>query len=228
MLRIVSYNIHSGKDLFWRNRLAEMARLLASLNADVIALQEVHQNPRFGYQAEYLAEQLSLDYAFGPALQIAGGSYGNALLTRLPLLQAATLQLPALREPRSLLKTTLLWQDTELSFWVVHSSLRRKCRHLQAGIIRREIHREASQHPLIISGDFNTQTPSIPSALQDCAREKALHTLPTLPTIRRRYDFVFASSAWRVCDYEVLRVHLSDHYPILVTLQLHAAPVPEG
>jgi endonuclease/exonuclease/phosphatase family metal-dependent hydrolase len=223
MLRIVSYNIHSGKDMFWRNRLAEMADTLSALDADVITLQEVHQNSRLGFQASYLADVLRYSCAYGPSMSVADGGYGNAVLTRLPLLQYKNTPLSAKKEARSLLKTTLNWNDDKIAVWVTHYSLDRKSRQAQMQTISSEAEQH-SETPLIVTGDFNTSRPVFPPTLRDCAKEKELHRLPTLIPFARRVDFVLVSAEWEVCDYQVVGVKWSDHFPVVATLRLVERP----
>jgi endonuclease/exonuclease/phosphatase family metal-dependent hydrolase len=217
MLRVVSYNIHGGKDLFWRNRLDEMAETLSSLEADVIGLQEVHQNERFGYQAEYLAERLQTDYAYAPSVRIGNGAYGNTLLTRLPLIHTGSQLLQAKKEPRSLLRAAVKWEGKRANVWVTHCSLDRKSRTTQLQFLADAIAPHCHE-PLILLGDFNSSAVSFTPYLRDCAREMNRHQLPTLVPFAKRVDFIFASAAWDVAEYKVVDVRWSDHYPVLVTL----------
>ncbi|MBO8164082.1 MAG: endonuclease/exonuclease/phosphatase family protein [Brevibacillus sp.] len=224
-MRVVSYNIHSGKDVWGRKRFDQMAEMLEHLQADVIALQEVHQNNRYGYQAEQLAHHLNLCLVYGPAIQTRDGSYGNALLSRLPVISGSTLPLKAKREPRSLLKSTLLFGGQPIDVWVTHCSLDRHSRTKQLQIIRREIGMQSAR-PLLIAGDFNTGTPPLSPPLQDCGAEAGGASIPTMLTMSRRIDYIFASSEWCVQSYQVLPEKWSDHYPLVVTLTLSGRPVP--
>lgn len=226
MLRIVSYNIHGGKDLFWRNRLEEMAETLSSLEADVIGLQEVHQNNRYGYQASYLADRLQFDYVYGPALQIADGAYGNAILSKLPLVYSSAQLLPAKREPRNLLQTTVKWEGSNLDIWVTHCSLDDKSRQVQLQALTKAVSSQ-QEKPFVLLGDFNSSSIQFPSFMQDCARVKNLHRLSTLVPLAKRVDFIFASPHWRIAQYQRVEVKWSDHYPILVTLQPAGQQFPE-
>ncbi|WP_167569082.1 endonuclease/exonuclease/phosphatase family protein [Brevibacillus migulae] len=218
-MRIVSYNIHGGKDLFMRKRLDQMAETLSSLEADIIGLQEVHQNNRSGYQAAYLAERLQTSYAYGPALPIADGSYGNALLTKHPLVFSTVKSLPAKKEPRSLLQTTVKWDNRYLDFWVTHFSLDESSREAQVEALRKEI-APLNDKPLVLLGDFNSRHTEFTPHLLDCGRIQHMHRLSTLVPFSKRVDYIFVSSQWKVTEYQRIDVKWSDHYPILVTLQL--------
>jgi len=220
LLRIVSYNIHSGKNFFWQDKLAEMAETLKQLNADIISLQEVHQNSRYGYQAHRFADIIGYHTIFAPALPVADGAYGNALLTRLPIVDSQTRPLPAKREPRSLLQARLAWNQETIEIWNTHCSLHRQNRDQQFDTITKWMEEEHKMlTPLVLTGDFNTVTPRVPSLLCDCAAEKKQENSSTLLPFSKRIDFIFASPHWKVADYEVIGVRWSDHYPIVATLE---------
>jgi endonuclease/exonuclease/phosphatase family metal-dependent hydrolase len=225
MLRIVSYNIHSGRDLFWRRRLDEMAETLTELQADVIGLQEVHENSKYGFQAAYLAERLQCQYIFSPSIAVADGYYGNALLTRIPVHRSVTVNLPAKKEQRSLLQSSLSWHCGFIGVWVTHCSLNQLSRLKQMRLLMNK----ATDHkdwPLIVLGDFNTTVASFEPVLRDCARVTGKQHLPTLPTFRRRIDYIFTSRHWRILHYELCPVKWSDHVPVIATLELTEPPTP--
>ena len=224
MLRFVSYNIHSGRDLFWRRRLLEMGETLQALQPDFIGLQEIHQNSRYGFQATYLAEALQYQLAFSPSLAIADGYYGNALLSRLPLTAIASVPLPARQEKRSLLQASSTYESQSIQIWVTHCSLHQASRERQLTLLRR-LAEEYNDAPLLLMGDFNMTWASFAPWLIDCARACGLERKPTLPSIRRRIDYMFASPHWRIANYETIPVRWSDHFPILTDLELaHSTP----
>lgn len=219
MLRVVCYNIHSGRDLFWRKRLTHMANTLKALEADVIGLQEVHQNSRFGFQASYLADRLQYEMAFSPSITFADGHFGNALLTRLPLKEYAICQLPARKEKRTLLQTVLSWQGIDISVWNTHCSLNQASRSSQLQQIA-ALAGSQMDMPRLLLGDFNASDVSFTPILVDCAIEQGKEKMPTLPAFRRRLDYVFASTHWQVANYRLLPVSWSDHVPLIAELVL--------
>src|SRR5262245_7840955 len=88
-MRIVTYNIHKARGMDGRISIKRIAKVLADLNADIIALQEV-----FGVcdshvgQVETLASELGMKAAFGCTRHHRGRPYGNAILTRWPILES--------------------------------------------------------------------------------------------------------------------------------------------
>jgi phospholipase D1/2 len=60
-----------------------VGRVLEDLGADVVALQEIENEPGPDPQLDYLATRLGLQAIPGLTLVRPEGEYGNALLTRL-------------------------------------------------------------------------------------------------------------------------------------------------
>src|SRR5262245_45119386 len=82
-VRIATWNMAAGE----LGSIADLAGLLASVNADVILLQEVDVGVRRSggvNEPEALASQLGFAYAFGEAIPWDGGHFGLATLSRLP------------------------------------------------------------------------------------------------------------------------------------------------
>lgn len=219
MLRVVSYNIHSGRDLLWRKRLKQMADTLKELKPDVIGLQEVHQNSKYGFQANYLAEQLGYHLAFSPSIAISDGQYGNALLSRVPLSEKETIRLPAKKEQRTLLQASLTWKDERIVVWVTHCSLNQTSRSSQLELLATMAGQQRN-NPLVLLGDFNASNVSFSPRLADCATVHHKQNMATLPAFRRRLDYVFTSPHWQVCHYALSNAPWSDHVPVIVDLKL--------
>jgi endonuclease/exonuclease/phosphatase family metal-dependent hydrolase len=106
-----SYNIHQCVGIDRRRDPRRTAMVIAALRADVLALQEVASSPGAGAepaQMELLAHTVGLHAISGPTLERRGGHYGNALLTRLPVLDVRKLDLTVYRrEPRGALDVDL-------------------------------------------------------------------------------------------------------------------------
>ena len=94
-MRVLTYNIHGWKGTDGQIDVPRLARVIASSQADIVALNEVfHPLVPQGVSRpalDLLAETVGMTVAFGVALTPNDAfaplaSYGNALLTRLPLL----------------------------------------------------------------------------------------------------------------------------------------------
>lgn len=195
-----------------------MADTLEDLQADIINLQEVHQNDKNGHQLSYLAKRLNMNHAFGPALAISNGAFGNGCLTKHSILESSVTVLPAKREPRSLLQLSLQVGEKSIHVWNTHFSLQTIYRNKQIGTVFEECPRIT--RPFILTGDFNSISVTPPQILKDCAKETKQEYVSTLLPFNRRLDYIFVSAHWNVIDYKVIKVRWSDHYPIVATLEL--------
>jgi endonuclease/exonuclease/phosphatase family metal-dependent hydrolase len=102
-VRVLTYNIHGWRSLNPADglNLAALAEVIGDAQADLVGLNEVfHPHPAEGHVAlALLAGRLGMDYAFGPTLSASespsGIPYGNALLSRWPILAFAAHHLAA-------------------------------------------------------------------------------------------------------------------------------------
>jgi endonuclease/exonuclease/phosphatase family metal-dependent hydrolase len=163
-VRLITFNIHHGVGDDGRHDLARLAQVLAAADADVICLQEVDRH--FGDRSEnvdqglLLARALDMQLAWGPAMDEPRpdgrprGEYGNALLSRLPILISDVHRLPGGGEPRSALRTMIELDGGAL--WVTNTHLSRKSadRGTQVAALA-DLH-TAPMVTGIVVGDFNT------------------------------------------------------------------------
>src|SRR6056297_2005174 len=80
-LRVATYNIHAGAGRDRRLDLERVRDVIHELEADVIALQEVHGMAVL----DLLAAATGYRTIAGPTLLRHGENYGNAVLTSLPV-----------------------------------------------------------------------------------------------------------------------------------------------
>jgi len=107
-LVVGSYNIHRGVGLDRRRDLDRIARVIGEIAPDVIGLQEVvrENGVAAADQAMYLAARLDMTLVMGETRAFgSAGTYGNAVLTRLPVLSSLRCDLSCDgREPRGCLR----------------------------------------------------------------------------------------------------------------------------
>src|ERR671921_531594 len=104
-LRVMSYNIKGQAALLHGDHIREIGRVIREANADVVGLQEVHRGTflsRRRDQPAELEEASGMKVYFGPSFGDERRSYGNAILTRLPVEETHVEPLPGKGEPRSL------------------------------------------------------------------------------------------------------------------------------
>lgn len=161
-MRIASYNIRKAVGLDWRRDPQRIIRVLADLDADVVALQEADK--RLGARPAVLPEDALFDHTGLRVLNVTDGPssgwHGNALLVREGWQVGATerLSLPGI-EPRGALIADLEGPGTRLTLVGTHLGLRRGCRQLQLAHLLDEL--DARTGRAVIAGDFNEWSPRI-------------------------------------------------------------------
>lgn len=156
-LRVASYNIRKCVGLDWRRDPDRTLRVIAALDADIVALQEADK--RFGARPAALRpDRIVAETGLLPVPLARGGPsvgwHGNALLLapRVEVEEVRTIALPGL-EPRGAVWARLAVGRTALCFLALHLGLRRRCRARQMARVTRILRGRGA--PAIAAGDFN-------------------------------------------------------------------------
>jgi endonuclease/exonuclease/phosphatase family metal-dependent hydrolase len=160
-LTVATWNIHGCVGVDRRRDPGRVAGVLREIDADVVALQEVEKDglEGDGHQAGFLAGSLAMVPIEGPTRLLTGGHYGNALLTRLPLLRQARIDLTvAPREPRAALDVDLAWGDRTVRVIATHLGLNAYERQEQVSRLLEALDRDPAELTVLL-GDFNTWFP---------------------------------------------------------------------
>lgn len=170
--RVVTYNIHKCRGLDGRVRPQRIVDILREVNADIIALQEVWNidtSRRDKNQTRFIAEELGLHYAFGENRRLKGSGYGNAVLSRHPIIMVENYDLShAQREERGCLRADIALPNSPvLHFYNVHlGTAYLERRHQGRKLVESDIlTRLDVTGPRILLGDFNEWLPGLSSRL---------------------------------------------------------------
>ena len=221
-IRVLSYNIKHCQGMDGKVDVARTAAVVRSVKPDIVALQEVDVNVgRSGRvnEAVELGRLTGMRAIFGPTIDLDGGKYGNAVLTRLPVKMWSNHALPGI-EPRALLDVDL----GTFQFFATHLDVGRDDARRRASIP--EINSLAAG-PAILAGDLNSTPDSatlrvLKTEWSVVGQGKSLLTIPS-GTPRRQIDFVLFRPAhrWHVAEVRVLNERVaSDHRPIFAVLEL--------
>ena len=233
-LRLVTYNVHKCRG--WDRRVwpERIAQVLAPLDADCIALQEVVDGSPLGRmnQAQAIADALGAKYkvVFGRTRDLRGSHYGNATLTRLPVHSSEQYNLTwKRREPRGCLRTDLrVGKNTLLHVFNVHLGTSYRERRAQGPLLLSDdmLNHAAHTGPRIIVGDFNEWTRGLTSKLmaqqfrkidlRDYQRRRGSFPGP-IPVLE--LDHIYYDDALTLAGFRVVRTRLSlmasDHLPLM-------------
>lgn len=161
VFRAATYNVHAHVGHDGTRDPARVSRVIAELDADIVALQE------FTYPVDVALETrtpvvLALDRyecALGPARQNAVQCFGNALLSRHPFVDVHRLDLSVgRREPRGALAATIDVGGEPVHVLVAHLGLRVPERRHQVNQILSYLD-SVTHAKLVVLGDFNDWVP---------------------------------------------------------------------
>lgn len=225
-IKVVTYNIHRGINKSNKLDLDGVTEVIMDIGADIVALQEVERfSIRTGFkdQIGYIAEKLSMNYAYGKSINILNGQYGNAILTRYPIEEYEVKQLYSEGETRTLLRVALSINGSRIQVYNTHLGLNSSEREKQ---IREIIDITANADNYILAGDFNSavdKLDAVTGKLKDAALyDVNKYRIPTFDNgdITERIDYIFLSEKFKIVGYEVLKSDASDHYPVTVVVKL--------
>lgn len=240
-LRVATYNVHGCRGMDKRRSEERIAEVIASLEADVIGLQELDFNrPRSAGvdQAGLIAEQLGWHRYFHPAFKAGDEHYGDAILSRYPMRLRQAQELPSVMTRVCPETRAAIWMEVETPLGNVqvintHLGLGRRERLMQAELLAGPewLGQIDPGDPLVLLGDFNSLPGSPPfQVLADGLTD--IRTLvtpsPRLRTFPTRFpslavDHIFVNEKFRVDSVTVVRNAetriASDHFPLVAGLR---------
>lgn len=159
--RVMTYNIHHGEGVDGRIDLGRIADVIKKAGADLVALQEVdkgvERTARRDFPAE-LAALTGMTCVFSNNYHYQGGEYGNAILSRFPVVTWTNTHLQMIRkgEQRGILQTTVSVLGKQVVFMATHIDYRREDDERIMNVAEfKRIAKQYSGLPVIICGDFN-------------------------------------------------------------------------
>lgn len=239
-LRVITYNIHKcigGVDRRYQpDRIAEVLR---KLEADVVMLQEVDagvSRSNGDKQAELLGELCGMHHhTWFPNVDIrGGGQYGNAIISKYPLIESTNIDLTIrFKKRRSVLHGVIRVRhddvDRTVHLYNMHLGLARFERRIQ---LRKflDSHPFANLHnetPIVVGGDLNDVYGGLGELLRPSGFrgvEKRPLTFPAWGPIRP-LDAIFVRGSVDFmklsrCESELAR-RASDHRPLVADVRLH-------
>lgn len=239
----MTFNLYHDKD-DWPKRRVQIAEKLKALQPDVIALQEVLQHETLPNQAQWLADQLGYQWYFASTDPVGKPlRYGNALLTRHPILARRQQALEPLDDSRTAAMLRIDLDGRTVNVYATHlhwTDAGAAIRAQQMADLAKFIDATSDGIPSVVAGDFNAtaDAPELASlrqgfvdtygsqhANQDPVASSTLNLKYFAP---KRIDHVFFQrGAFLPLSADILfnqpdaqGVWASDHYGLHVTLQL--------
>lgn len=231
-LTVATYNIHSCIGIDRDFAPARTAAALAEIDADIICLQEVgwhlRGKPQFD-QFDFLQQETGYAVIAGLTKNHARAHFGNAVLTRLPVLDVETfdLTIPMHYPPRGGICVDLKVGEQVLRVVNVHFGLSPVERRMQGVRLAQRLE-SYDGGALGLFGDFNewgARSAWLRRIHRRLPREVHGRSYPSrMPVLR--LDRMFFSEAvtlhkGQVHDSTLTRL-ASDHLPLVATIELEA------
>jgi endonuclease/exonuclease/phosphatase family metal-dependent hydrolase len=232
-IRVATYNIHRSRGMDGRTRPDRTAAVLAGLDADVLALQEVvGAGPNGGGHAEAIGAALGMGWVMAPARHLRGSLFGNVVLSRFPVRHHAQYDLSwRTCEPRCCQRIDLDVDGVALHLYNVHLGTAFLERRFQAQRLAAIVSDRRVAGPKVVLGDFNEWTRGLATTLLS----ERLQSVDLKQYMRRRrtypglFPILHLDHIYYQNDVDVLHVHVprtrrtliaSDHLPLVADLRL--------
>jgi len=246
-IRVLSYNIHRAIGVDRRFRPQRIVDVIAHHEPDIVLLQEVDEGVPRSREMD-LALELALEadypfYAVGHNVSLRKGRYGNATLSRFPILRERNIDLTIGRKKRRGCQHTTVRLEKraghphQLEVFNLHLGLSALERRQQIGLLASSPEFAPLDHSraCLVGGDFNDWRSLLRPFFVDAlefrsaterakgARMAAIETYPSFSP-RGGLDRVYYRGPLRLlaarrCRLKVSKV-ASDHLPIVVDFEL--------
>jgi endonuclease/exonuclease/phosphatase family metal-dependent hydrolase len=235
-IRVLTYNIHAGKDTQLVENVARVAAFIDSTAADIVLLQEVDRRTRRANGADHFAELQRLTRmhgVFSKSIDFQGGEYGIAILSRWPVdsVQALPLKVdgaPANYEQRIALHVRVAAPAGPLDVLNTHLDAGGPGTYRRQELIAVLAHmkQRTGQAPLLLGGDLNARPTTDDIQALSFVMTDAFATCGTgagesfpAHSPDRRIDYIFFQRA-RCVSARVLATQASDHRPLLAIIEI--------
>jgi endonuclease/exonuclease/phosphatase family metal-dependent hydrolase len=240
-LRVLSYNIHHSEGGDGKVDLGRIARVINDAHPDLVALQEVDSGTKRTAgvdQPRRLAELTKLEFVFGDNISYEGGRYGNAVLSRFPIVRHKNHPLPShyKGEQRGVLEVEARLPNGRppLVFYATHFDYRGNYdgERMESARLVNQLVAQRPDATAILAGDLNATPESKPLTELATAWGRDPRLSPTYPAASpaSQIDHVLFRPAdrWRVVESRVINEAVaSDHRPLLVVLELRSIGRPK-
>ena len=232
VLKFASYNIFQSRyDNEKGNEMANIAKVIVENDFDVVGLVEVDKyTNRFGDGHRFdamkeLVEEIyeqygkTYYYAYFPAMNhYTGGEYGDAILSKYPILETEAYLLESgTSEQRVLGRAAIDVEGETVQFFVTHLSYESlQLRQTQFQQVNEIIN---TYDNFILTGDFNTGDFEEYRVLEGAAMvNDTAYSVPTFPKTMLSIDnIVYSTANWQFEKPINLTESYSDHYMLYAT-----------
>jgi endonuclease/exonuclease/phosphatase family metal-dependent hydrolase len=232
-LRIATYNIHRSRGMDRRVIPARIVDVLRSIDADVIALQEVvGAGPAGAGHAEEIGAGLGMGWVMTCVRMLRQHQFGNVILSRYPIVHHSQYDLSwRTCEARACQRADIDIGGRPLHIYNVHLGTAVLERRYQAGRLASFVHDRRVIGPKVILGDFNEwmkglATKTLSSLFESVDISTHLRRRRTYPGLFPvvHLDHIYYEGRVEVHSVEMPRTRktlmASDHLPLVANLRI--------
>jgi endonuclease/exonuclease/phosphatase family metal-dependent hydrolase len=232
-LRIATYNIHRSRGMDRRVIPARIVDVLRSIDADVIALQEVvGAGPAGAGHAEEIGAGLGMGWVMTCVRMLRQHQFGNVILSRYPIVHHSQYDLSwRTCEARACQRADIDIGGRPLHIYNVHLGTAVLERRYQAGRLASFVHDRRVTGPKVILGDFNEwmkglATKTLSSLFESVDISRHLRRRRTYPGLFPvvHLDHIYYEGRVEVHSVEMPRTRktlmASDHLPLVANLRI--------
>ncbi|WP_455543966.1 endonuclease/exonuclease/phosphatase family protein [Intestinibacter sp.] len=211
-MKVISYNIHKGMDKNKKDTLDQIIKYVKSQDCDIVCLQEVLYP-----QYKHIKSKLNMNGIF--AENIKEKQYGICIFSKYKIDASNHVLLTSVKEQRGFAHIKVKINESDYFNVInVHLGLDKDERVKQIDEILNFVNKKLDGNSKnlagnMICGDFNGKNISIKN-FEDVAVKLKKHDIPTFST--SRIDYCLANTKLKLKSYEVEKVEMSDHYPIII------------
>lgn len=239
VVTVMTYNIYGARSGGVPEAdLKAIAKTITDNKADLVSLNEVDVNTTRNSNrdlAKTLAELTGMNYFFAKAMDTYGGQYGDAVLSKFPILESKRYSLSVADgvggELRSVAMIKVKKDNKEFYFAATHLDhlAIEDSRILQANQLKQIV--ADLNKPLILAGDFNAKPDSqtmtiVKSYMTLGCRQQCPFTYPsggTYGTPDKTIDYIMYSPVdkFTINSYNAIPyLPASDHAPVVATIEI--------
>jgi len=229
-LRVMTYNIHQGVDADMKMDLETIVAAILAEQPDILVLNEVNRNRATNGYTEVLSlisEKTGMPYVFGD--NYADGQYGNALLTKLPILEWENTHFRHnTTETRGVLRVVIETTSGPLTLYATHLDHIASPDDVRQEQVAEILSTWNHDPRAILLGDLNA-TPETPEVQQiytagfvsvlEAAGQADTFTFWNQPPVPGyRIDHIFVTPDLEIGEAWVSQTRASDHLPVIVEI----------
>lgn len=235
IIRVMSYNIHHGRGTDGKVDIERIAQVIKEAKPDIVGVQELDRGvQRSGGIDEIgeIARITGMTYYFDKNIEFQGGAYGNAVLTRFPILQQTNSYYKSVHpgERRAVQQVVVDVNGRKLVFLNTHMDYRPEDEERWMNMSELEqVVKTYHGLPMILTGDLNDDPDSrthkrfkemFVDAWEAAGEGDGFTYVGSDRSKRLDYVLVSKSDALKVETVRVIQTDASDHRPVVAEIRL--------